>query len=177
MVVVLASASEAGAGDITYNIVDYPLNETDQSYGTTDTLSGTIVTNGVLGLVTSADFLGGSWTISNASTGLSYTFPIVRQGSSVPAGSTVLYANQLYANNQELVLESGGILIQPPGGDGYYGVTYPSLYYDDVYELEGYAATTGSNITPDSSLYNQTEPDWDLTPRGIMALDLSRNRE
>ena len=46
--VLLAFVSNAGASEITYNIVDYPANEADV-WGGNDTISGTIVTDGSMG--------------------------------------------------------------------------------------------------------------------------------
>ena len=94
--VLLASVSNARAGYITYNIVDYPVNETDvMTYGT-DTLSGTIITDGASGLLSSSDILGGSWTLTNPYTG-SFTCPV--------SGSVVWPA--LYATPTQLVLQEG----------------------------------------------------------------------
>ena len=52
--VLLASVSNASGQNRTYNIVDYPANETDAN-GATDTLSGTIITDGKLGTLTPSD--------------------------------------------------------------------------------------------------------------------------
>ena len=61
--VLLASVSATRAGYITYNLVDYPANETDVMTSGTDTLSGTIITDGASGLLSSSDIRGGSWTL------------------------------------------------------------------------------------------------------------------
>ena len=63
-VAVAVSACEAKAGELTYNIVDYPVYETDNSSGT-DTISGTIITDGKIGNLSQSDILGGSFTFYN----------------------------------------------------------------------------------------------------------------
>src|SRR5208282_67697 len=72
--VVLAFVSKAWTADITYNIVNYPVDEA-YPYSDTDlqeTLSGTIVTNGAMGVLSPSNIVGGSWTISDPAYG-SYT--------------------------------------------------------------------------------------------------------
>ena len=63
--VFLASISKATAGDITYNIVNYPVNETWNN-GAPDAepvvLSGTVITNGAMGVISASDIVGGAWT-------------------------------------------------------------------------------------------------------------------
>jgi hypothetical protein len=65
-VLFLAVAAEARASEITYNIVDYPVNEADTISGGTDTISGTIVTNGTIGAITDADIVGGTLSFSSS---------------------------------------------------------------------------------------------------------------
>ncbi len=73
----LASVSNAWSQDITYNIVDYPAYETDTTTGGgTDTISGTIVTDGNTGPLTAADIVGGSFTFQNPTWG-AFTFPVL----------------------------------------------------------------------------------------------------
>ncbi|MGO9110052.1 MAG: PEP-CTERM sorting domain-containing protein [Thermoguttaceae bacterium] len=62
--ILLASASNAWAGDITYNIVDYPVNETDPT-SATDTVSGTIITDGTIGPLSAANMIGGTFSLSS----------------------------------------------------------------------------------------------------------------
>jgi hypothetical protein len=64
-IVLLATTSNASGGNITYNFVDYPANETDLLTHGTDTISGTIITNGKIGLLTTADIVGGTFTYTN----------------------------------------------------------------------------------------------------------------
>ena len=56
-VVLIAFVCNARAGDITYNFVNYPVNETYN--GTPVVLSGTIVTDGALGTISASDIVGG----------------------------------------------------------------------------------------------------------------------
>jgi hypothetical protein len=60
VVIFLASVSNASADDITYNIVDYPVNEIDLITGGTDMISGTITTDGSQGTLTSQDIMSES---------------------------------------------------------------------------------------------------------------------
>jgi hypothetical protein len=48
-VILVATVPHAGAHDITYTLVDYPVNETDVVNSGTDAISGTIITDGTLG--------------------------------------------------------------------------------------------------------------------------------
>ena len=62
-VLFLASVFNAGAQDITYNIVDYPANE---GSGTgTDMIFGTITTDGTIGPLTAANIIGGSFSFAD----------------------------------------------------------------------------------------------------------------
>ena len=62
--VLLASVSNAGANDITYKIVDYPANEADAFSGT-DTISGTIITDGTIGLLSVANIISGDLSFTD----------------------------------------------------------------------------------------------------------------
>jgi hypothetical protein len=98
-VALVAFVTKAVAGDITYNIVDYSLNETDiSSYGGTDTISGTIVTDGTIGPLTKANIVGGSFTLFNSTAG-SITSPISGDISDVI---------DLEASTTQLTLPPGG---------------------------------------------------------------------
>jgi hypothetical protein len=61
----LGLACNAAAGVITYNIVDYPVNEGVVSGMGADKISGTIVMDGTLGPISAADILGGTLTFSD----------------------------------------------------------------------------------------------------------------
>ena len=64
--VILASVSAARADNIipiTYNIVNYPVDQSDCENPGTDLLSGTIITDGNLGTLTGSDIVGGTLTI------------------------------------------------------------------------------------------------------------------
>ena len=61
--VYLALVSHAWAGDITYHIVNYPVNQADVVSPGTDTLSGTIVTDGTIGPLGPGNIVGGSLTM------------------------------------------------------------------------------------------------------------------
>ena len=110
--VLLATISNA-RGDI-YNFVDYPAYETDIATGTTDTLSGDIITDGATGSLTAADIVGGSYTIQTATYG-SITSPIspgsfgligtlwaTHTSLTIPAPTNQGVTNQLLFEDQNL---------------------------------------------------------------------------
>lgn len=66
LVLVLAVAAEARASEVTYNIVNYPVNEADTISGGIDTISGTIVTNGTIGHITDANIIGGTFSFTSS---------------------------------------------------------------------------------------------------------------
>ena len=74
--VLLASVSNAWAGNITYNIVNYPAYETDSTTDDIDTITGTIVTDGAIGPLAISDIVGGSFTLTNPEYG-TFTTPIL----------------------------------------------------------------------------------------------------
>ena len=133
-VVLLAAVTQGRAADITYNLVDYPLNETDQFNSAQDTLSGTIVTDGTLGVLSATDIVGGSWTVSNSISG-SVTYPITISSS--------IIATDLNATATALTLSvSGGLLIPNTAGPTQLGYAYHDSGISPSY---GYAA--GNNST------------------------------
>lgn len=72
--VFLASASATRADNITYSLVDYPVNQYDDLTQSTDTVSGTIITDGYIGPWTDGSHLvGGTLTYTGVS---SYTYLI-----------------------------------------------------------------------------------------------------
>ena len=127
-VVLLASTSNARAGDITYNIVDYPANEIDASSGT-DTISGTIITDGTKGWLSLKNIIGGTFSFTAA------------QGSAIgPAkfGSPV----GLEATSTQLLLESR---------------VDSSFSISTSYQLnpnQEYEAQVGYNNIPAGGIYN-----------------------
>jgi len=60
----LASVSTAWADNITYYLVDHPALQTDIYQPFTDSISGYIVTDGVMGPLTSSDFVTGTLTLT-----------------------------------------------------------------------------------------------------------------
>jgi autotransporter-associated beta strand protein len=88
------SESNARAGNITYNIVDYPINETDDFSGQPDTLSGTFITNGALG--PDADIIGGTVTLKT----LQGTFT----ASFYPSEPTLNFLNGITATPAQLLV-------------------------------------------------------------------------
>jgi hypothetical protein len=68
----LVFASTARA-NITYSIVDYPADEADHDNPGTDTVSGTIITDGTLGSWTTNHVIGGSITFTSPVASYTYT--------------------------------------------------------------------------------------------------------
>src|SRR6202030_1300590 len=81
------SAAHLWAQDITYNIVNYP----DSQSG--DILSGTIITDGTIGLLTEANMRGGDFTVVTPDA-TTYTVPEI-QHDDVSPGLTAT-ATELY---------------------------------------------------------------------------------
>ncbi len=63
--IVAARLSCASANTITYNIVDYPVNEGVSTGSGTDTISGTIITDGTLGPLSAADIISGTLSFTD----------------------------------------------------------------------------------------------------------------
>jgi hypothetical protein len=60
----LAAVPDAGAGDITYIIVDYSADEIDPTSSTL-TVAGTIITDGTIGPLSAANIIGGTFSLSS----------------------------------------------------------------------------------------------------------------
>jgi hypothetical protein len=71
-----ASVANATASTLTYKIVDYPAYESDVYLPSTDTIAGTIITDGAIGPLSTSDIVGGSYTISNPTVG-NFTVPVL----------------------------------------------------------------------------------------------------
>ena len=104
--VVLASVSAARA-NITYNIVDYPANETDSFNGETDTVSGTIVTDGNLGSIGGSDFVSMTFTISNP--GVPQYNPATGQYYTVASTASETFTSFNSTNSYESTVAVGAI--------------------------------------------------------------------
>jgi hypothetical protein len=105
-VFLFASAAAACADNITYNIVDYPVNEVDQvTPGGTDTISGTIITDGTLGSWSSSHVIGGT---------LRFVSP--KGTAEAPLSSANAYSGygaepeMLYATSTQLLFRDGDYL-------------------------------------------------------------------
>ena len=92
--VLLACVSTAWAGDITYNIVDYPIPITNGGSGPVDIdISGSLTTDGSFGFITTEDIIASSLFME----GNGGTATVTSQGSSPP----------LFATSDELMLPAG----------------------------------------------------------------------
>jgi hypothetical protein len=111
----LGAASKAWADNITYYINDYPANEPNYypNYGGTDTISGTITTDGTLGALSSLDILGGCLTFESPNG--TWTAPLSSSTITLPANQTfqatttnlVLYTSpQADLNEDPLILSA-----------------------------------------------------------------------
>jgi hypothetical protein len=95
--VLLASVSGVTAGDITYSIVDYPLDETDvYGNGGTDTISGMITTDGTLGTWYggSNHVVSGFLTLEAAVGSMTLGSAWVESAGGSEGGPPILYATQ-----------------------------------------------------------------------------------
>ncbi len=127
-------AMPAAAGTIVYNIVDYPAYEADSGgypFGVTDTISGTIVSDGLLGSVSASDIVGGSFTIKKPEFG-SITKPVL--GNLSVTGSLFATSTQL-----ELVAPSNGNTNALVLGDFF----HTPFTVGNYYTLLAYARTQG----------------------------------
>jgi len=149
-VVLLVSASNARA-DITYIINDYPVNEADQSGLGTDTLSGTIITDGTPGAWTGdpmAHIVGG--TLKLVSPAGTYT------GTSFLAdGSSG--AETLYATSTQL-LSRPGDLIEFFAAPTPYAYTIAITYANGPYGGQPYYDGTVAAGGPELAGFDQAAP-------------------
>jgi hypothetical protein len=108
MLVLGLSIAVARANDIIYNIVDYPANEVD-TVSATDTVSGTIITDGTIGPLSESNIIGGTFSLTSPNFGVSGTASF-----GVPIG--------LEATPTQLLLD--------PGVDSSFSIGTTYVYYD-----------------------------------------------
>jgi hypothetical protein len=150
------SVSSGRADTITYNIIDYPAYETDFYNGATDTVSGTIITDGALGRLYATDIVGGSWTLTN---------PII--GTVTAPFSSVTILQHIVATSTTLSAPDGS-LITLAFGDGVYG-------YDDDYLNAGGLYQSYFPIAPSSNTlygfkYQSPHPVLNPVGDGVFAI-------
>jgi len=110
--VVLATVSNAKAGDITYNIVDYPADEVDWSNPSfTDSVSGTITTDGNFGPLTSSDFLGSNLSLSTPD-GI-FTGELTAYPGAIIGGNTIVATSSQLLLSFESSLLLAGVVTSP----------------------------------------------------------------
>ncbi len=170
--VLLASTSNARAGDTTYNIVDYPANEIDGSSGT-DTISGTIITDGKIGLLSAADLIGGTFSFTAAKGSAigpaSFDSPVGLEATSAQllleprADSTFSISTSVQLNpNQEYEAQAG--YKNDPAG-GVYDGSLVCSYYDPPLVVplasfgKGNVPTTPGSIGANSAWVIATVPE------------------
>jgi hypothetical protein len=128
-IAVAAVVSNATASDVTYNIVDYPANEG------TNTISGTIITNGTIGSLAAANIIGGTFSISEGDGELisgpaEFNNPIDLQATATalllnPGSDSSFWISTTqsdqswtawadYENDPSSSLFSGGLTAEPP---------------------------------------------------------------
>ena len=129
-VALLSLVTNAWSSTLTYNIVNYPVNEINDAASIQDTLSGTIVTDGSLGIISESDIVGGTITLSN--TNGSYTSPLLWSG-----GYPYCYTLSLIATDTQLLL--------PPTGEIIASWFDPNDFGDDLYYAN---ASTLNSSTP-----------------------------
>ena len=127
--VLLACVSNAGASNISYNIVDYPANEADAFSGT-DTISGTIITDGTIGPLSTADIIGGSFSFTGAYGNLSgpawFGNPVGLQATPTqllldPGAESSFSIGTTEFNSQINSLGADAVYVNYPGSGQYYG--------------------------------------------------------
>jgi hypothetical protein len=96
LVLILGISTRASGGDLTYDLVNYPAAQNGY------TLSGSITTDGTIGILTPSDIT--AWTVTISSPTTSETF-----SSSDPGSATGIQSN-LIATSSEIYL--------PPSSDG-----------------------------------------------------------
>jgi hypothetical protein len=128
-IVLIASLSNAKADDITYNIVDYPANEADEVSGT-DTISGTIITDGTMGPLSAANIVGGSFSFTGAFDSLSgpasFGDPVGLEATPTqllldPDAESSFSIGTTKWNSAINFLGAGVVYENYPGGGQYYG--------------------------------------------------------
>ena len=142
--VLMASVSNAGA-DTIYNIVDYPAYEFDWDTGGTDTVSGTIITDGKTGALTTADIVGGTFTLQNPIYGV-FSFPVL--GNVLGAGTLSATQSALTIPLPPTIFDSGTVnelYLVADGTSPIYGAYSMELRY----ERESYGSGT-SGLDNDS---------------------------
>ncbi len=98
--VLLASVPIARADTITYNIADYPDNQTDQISGGTDHVSGSITTDGYIGTnFQVSDIISGTLTITTLNGTYTDTLDLGQ--------SSISYGEALTATTTQLSVPSG----------------------------------------------------------------------
>jgi hypothetical protein len=125
--VLLLAASNARAENITYNFVDYPVNEADYTTTGQDTISGWITTDGTTGQWTGdpmQHIVGGSLSWSGPRGSVTFPLAIVMSYAEAGRVSTASF----YATNNQLQLLPGDTvyLATSTGEDD----SYVWLYYN-----------------------------------------------
>ena len=151
--VLLASISDAGASTLTYNIVNYPAYQADQYASGTDTMSGTIVTDGSMGSLSSIDIRGGTMTFTSPGKSYSGTFNNIGFNAGHPL---------LYATPTQLLMPTGysfGIVYYNTAAKPEYfvglsytndvPVSYPYFYYGEAQQL-------ANGVTPYAAFSNHS---------------------
>ena len=173
IVVVLAFCpSYSRAADMTYNIVDYPSYESDIITGGTDTISGTIITDGNFGSLTQADIVGATWTFTNPQLG-SFTRTVngddiqIMMAGTLTATATQLILPQPTGSNYEMfVLNFNDLPTYPPYPLGFQAAEidwqldppdHPVGNYFDFFD-GGVIVITDPNNSPWSALFQNVMP-------------------
>lgn len=94
VVLFLISFAVTSGQDITYQLVNYPADQIDQYTSQPDTISGSITTDGMVGVISSSDILSWSASIENS---------IGQEGS--------FSANDIYAPQAMLVATSNQLIV------------------------------------------------------------------
>ena len=159
--VLLTSVSTARAENITYNLVDYPADEADGINGGTDTISGTIITDGTLGYLTTngpvSQIIGGS---------LTFAAPGVTTEGQLAFDYETVYTpgSALYATPTQLIVGMATVLTleyqttSGPGTDSYLTYNADSYYYAGRIETGGSGLLASFFASPPVNIVTASYP-------------------
>ena len=131
-----AFVSNVLAGTLTYDVIDYPALEADLVTSGTDTISGTIITDGTIGPLMASDIIGGTFTITNpvyGSFSISSTDIYLIKNLDASATALTLPRPQAAGTNAFDLVSSTIFLPQDIQPALSYARFYNSVLYDDIF--------------------------------------------
>ncbi len=167
-VILLAAVSTASAETMTYDIVDYPAAEIDQSNSFQDSVSGTI-TASATGLIGSS-YIAGSFNPATDPSDVTFSYSITLTGPNGPYSFSNSGTLGAFLGSGTAEFTSGALLLN----FGYLGLSgngpaYSELYYRS--DIDSYFGQVGSQPSPAID-FNQT-PATTLDAAGLAQNDSS----